>query len=293
VMMDILEWWEEGQNVELNNHEVEDDITTTQPRKKQKRSNRDNKYSPNNNEIWTINKLFSQKKAVDLLYKEKQEKEKLVAHKPFTKHFRILKFDIRKDYAAMVANILNSGNCNLINDFLVTFGVPNVQLVFQHDPSGSYDPIYILNQRFHTTFCGPRAIACVMAAFPNSAPDYSYQVRSAQIKITADADGSIVASTYEACATYLYEFNIEQYLQAIVVQYRPVDLAAMVPCYEKLVSKNILATPVKRRNPFVFTVQGNCTLKLDEQQRIESIQFTRQSCATSRLVFTSPALARK
>lgn len=219
-----------------------------------------------------------------------EKKEKKKEFKLNSKHFWILKHDIRKQYAAMIANILNSSDYYLIKKFLETYAVPNIELQFQHDPFGSYDPLYTLNESFKTAFVGPSDVAFVMAGFPDSAPDYTYEVMNAQIKTRSDEEGSIIVTSYTARASYLYKFNFEQYLHTALSQ----DLLGsstsshtpiLLPSYEDfLLSQRVSSTPSMRQNPFLFTVHGTCTLLMNEQKRILSILFTRYSCTVTRLV---------
>jgi hypothetical protein len=216
---------------------------------------------------------------------EKKKKEKKKEFKRHSKHFWILKHDIRKQYAAMIANIMNSSDYSLIKSFLETYAIPNIELQFQHDPFGSYDPLYTLNESFKTAFVDPNDVALVMAAFPDSAPDYTYEVMNAQIKIRSDEEGSVVVTQYTARASYLYEFNFEQYLHTALSFETGTTQPLQLPSYEDfLLSRRVPSTPSIRTNPFLFTVHGTCTLLLNEQKRILSILFTRYSCTVTRLL---------
>lgn len=246
-----------------------------------------------------------------------------------SRHFRILKNDIRKSYAAMVANILNSSDFKLIRNFFETFGLPDVDMDFRHDPFGSFDPNYRVNGNFNAKFTGADLIACIMGAFPNSAPDYAFEVEDAQIRIRSDSDGSIITTSYISRASYVYEFNLNEIAKELLNSFA---IAAPRKSHQSLPSTTEATTqPCKRvrmederdnegdelllandeeegkellsgfesfvkkmaeleiqhsysaptRVPFIFTVRGECTIQLDELQRIENISFTRFRCTSA------------
>lgn len=272
---------------------------------------------------WTIEKLFSDKNVVvvDISRKQhkKEKKPKAKRYPLYSHHFRILKNDIRKNYAAMVANMLNSSDFCLIRKFFETFGLPGATLDFGHDPSGSYDPEYRINGNFNAKFIGAELMACILGSFPNSAPDYAFSIKDAQIRIRSDTDGCIVTANYISRATYVYDFNLNEITKEIFHSFAPEQLV------EKEPNDTIIEQPLKRARwiiankeqddeneetngfdsfvrkmnslslkqtyatpshvPFDFTVQGQCIIKLDEQQRIENMTFTRLCCTTTILSY--------
>lgn len=174
--------------------------------------------------IWTIDKFVSQRSIVVDVSRKYHKKEKKIKPKifaPYSRHFRILKNDIRKSYAPMIANILNSSDFVLIRKFFETFGVPGVNLDFCHDPCGTYDQHYRVNGDFNAKFTGADLMACIVGAFPNSAPDYTFEIKDAQIRIRNDTEGSIVTANYISHATYVYDFNLNEITKEIFRSFAP------------------------------------------------------------------------
>lgn len=289
------------------------------PKKKRIRKKVDRK----DDQIWTIDKLFSQTTVVDLSNKTKKV-PKPKYYDSRSRHFRILRKDIRKDYTAMVANILNSSDFHLIRNFFVAFGAPNgTELKFGHDPFGFYDPRYRSNGDFNARFTGIDLISCVMGAFSAFAPDYTFQIQNAQILIRGDAPGSMISSTYTVRATYITDFRIGDIVTDIFRSLSVFSSSAYDgnnPNHNHNHEKSISSSHLDRQDtcgdttifntcgeipsahfdefvqkihsefqqkraisrvPFMFTIQGNCSLQLDERQCIERISFTRLCCTTT------------
>jgi len=203
----------------------------------------------------------------------------------------------------MLANIINSGDYSLIRRFFQTFGLPTIEMDIHHDPFGNYDPRYQTNGNFHGKFVGAELIACVLGAFTTSSPDYMVRVQDAQIRIRSDTEGSIVMYNYTVSATYLYDYSIERMVkealqtvqQAQQAQHTEDQAANNNTNTEVLTTSSSFTSFVEqmqdlsrlrqhfvtpKKMPFLLTVLGNCTMALDEHQRIKFVSFTR-SCGTT------------
>lgn len=129
--------------------------------------------------------------------KKRKRKSYYVKRYPFP---RILKRDIRRDYAIMLTNVLNSADENLMLKFFQRFGTQSCQYV------DCFPDEYINNQPFIRYAKGIDAIVYRLLQDFSSIPDFVIRLKNANIVQKNEIKGSQIVCNVEFSGTKMFHY---------------------------------------------------------------------------------------
>ncbi len=236
-------------------------------------------------------------------YQRKTERlERTHSRVPNEKNFRItfpriLKSDIRRKYMLMYANVMNSFNYHLISSFFEQFFVPSVKLVKYHP----FSLPQVLVQ-------GVDPVMSYFLLLLQMCPDKVTEISDIQLKQSvADMERTEICCKFNVKNTRLYELTpvhflatLEDDLQKLTINDQNTSSAEIIKQEEdgalgrtkkkrkfdsiktdKMEKHQLLFDPIsgiflqsrfpRSETPIQYQVEGNMTLVVDRNKRIESI----------------------
>jgi len=180
---------------------------------------------------------------------------------------RILKRDVRRTYAQMYLNVMNSGDISLTVAYFQRFYDQNCTMsrLMQVNENGQ-----IRKTDMSQTY-GRDLIALHFASLVESIPDLVCQWRDASIRQHLNSSGSEVILEASFKGTRFYNLNTDE-LKAAVEKYQQQTARKEHVMMQILQDSSMY---LKMVDPMHFTSIGQVTMFLDENNCIQSLEITR------------------
>lgn len=185
---------------------------------------------------------------------------------------RILKRDVRRTYAQMYLNVMNSGDISLILAYFQRFYDQNCTMIRMVQVTENGD----IRQKDIVHTCGRDLIALHFASIVESIPDLVCQWRDASIRQHFGSSGSEVILEASFKGTRFYNLNLDEVKSALEKCCQQSQSSSVVT--KEHVALQILQDStmyVKMDDPLSFTTIGRITMFLDEHHCIQSIEIAR------------------
>ncbi len=187
--------------------------------------------------------------------------------KPKLSSIRIFKSDVRRKFAFMFANVMNSYDYALAYGFFRTFGEDNLMLRKKFYVSDGNGVMFHPIRRD-----GIRAVADYFHANNLIAPDAIFRCGKTQIKPSKN-NGIEILAQVNISGTRLFNINSSDILQFIEEVYQnnqsPIDDVYRDPMFEDFWQHRVqrLDTPIS------FHINGLVTLEVNDRKQISRIKF--------------------
>lgn len=203
---------------------------------------------------------------------------------------RVLKRDIRRNYASMFVNCLNGCDISVLSRFLKHYCTRNVSL-YQECPGIHYPPYVYMK--------GNDLIALHWAWKMRILPDMIVRIKDVKVCVRDDTDRSKIMAQLEVVGTKLHEYPLNLVLPSLTNMNcaevaKTVPTNTMMPLHEETVcleskfnaSMETYAHYIPMTLPMEAYITGVLTFYLDEDKRIDGLEF-KSNLDLSNVLFTS------
>lgn len=175
----------------------------------------------------------------------------------FMPALRILKRDIRRKYADMMNNVLNSGDRKLVGGFFQDFSTPMIQTVhktFNDELRTLYPTVISGLEQTVNIFCKNFIVM----------PDVVFRIMNVKICKRSDSSGSRIIALTTKRGTLLYSMK----------KRNPLETSEMIPMTTGAVegpNADEILTPLQ--TPINYSMKGVIIINLDNEHRFVSIDI--------------------
>lgn len=184
------------------------------------------------------------------MVKKKRKQYKRLSNNPnFMPSLRIFRNDIRRKYADMITNVLNSHDVNLMSQFYYEFSSPDLTHIYSQFPQD-----LMSNLTHPSKISGIDQVIQSYCLNYQLAPDIVFRFDSVQVVKSTGSSGSRIIAKCNTTGTILYKIPVNR-------------IAGLAECLENPLIMEPAESPVE------LSIDTDAIFTLDEQHRFVSIEI--------------------